>query len=198
MPRSPFPAPCTCASRCISSLCMRACCFSPIVVKCNQHLRPRKAQRREFTLRETPLCGSSCAALLPSSPPPQEGRTTPHTLRKPCSPCSPFTQSHHIPSSSPMSSHHRVLARPLARRVLVARAVALVDVRDLRHERVVGVGVGQQRADREQHLGDRQRRRPLVLEDVEADRALRVDVGVVDLGLEGDLRRLEGVVCCFL
>ena len=68
-------------------------------------------------------------------------------------------------------------------------AVALVDVRNLRHQRVVGVGVGQQRADREQDLGDRQRGAPLVLEDVEADAALAVDVGVVDLVL---------FLCCFL
>ena len=77
---------------------------------------------------------------------------------------------------------HRVLARPLAGRLLVPRPVRLVDVRDLRHQGVIGVRVAQQRADREQHFRQRQGGRPLLLEDVEADGALGVDVGVVDLG----------------
>lgn len=91
------------------------------------------------------------------------------------------------PSLPSLSLHlsHRVLAGPLARRLLVPRPVGLVDVRDLRHERVVRVRVAQQRADREEHLGQSERRGPLLLEDVEADRALRVDVGVVDLVVLG-------------
>ena len=76
---------------------------------------------------------------------------------------------------------HRVLARPLAGRLLVPRPVRLVDVRDLRHQGVIGVRVAQQRADREQHFRQRQGGRPLLLEDVEANGALGVDVGVVDL-----------------
>ena len=43
-------------------------------------------------------------------------------------------------------------------------------------------------------LRDGQRWRPLVPQDVEADRAVRVDIRVVDLGREADLGRLEGVV----
>ena len=85
---------------------------------------------------------------------------------------------------------HRVLARPLAGRLLVPRPVRLVDVRDLRHQGVIGVRVAQQRADREQHFRQRQGGRPLLLEDVEADGALGVDVGVVDLG--GGERRRRG------
>ena len=49
------------------------------------------------------------------------------------------------------------------------------------------VGVGQQRADGQQHLGHGERGRPLVFEDVEADLARRVDVAVVDARLERDL-----------
>jgi len=45
----------------------------------------------------------------------------------------------------------RVLSRPLARGVLVLLAVRLEETRDLGDERVVGVRVGQQRADRQQH-----------------------------------------------
>lgn len=61
----------------------------------------------------------------------------------------------------------------------------------------------QHRADREQDwvsarrrrtLRDGQCRAPLVPEDIQADAAVRVDVRVVDLGLERDLGRLERVV----
>lgn len=39
-----------------------------------------------------------------------------------------------------------------------------------------------------------QRWTPLVPQDIETDRTVRVDVRVVDLGREADLGRLEGVV----
>ena len=52
--------------------------------------------------------------------------------------------------------------------------VPLQLLRNLRHQRVVGVGVAQQGRDGQQHLGDSERRRPLVLEDVKADAAVRV------------------------
>ena len=67
-------------------------------------------------------------------------------------------------------------------------------MRNIRHERVVRVGIRQHRANRQQHLGDRQRRAPLVPQDVQTDRPVRVDVRVIDLGREADLGRLEGVV----
>jgi len=59
---------------------------------------------------------------------------------------------------------------------------------------VGGVAVRQEGADREQHLRDGEGRRPLVLEDVEADDPLGVDVAVVDPGAELDLGGLEGVL----
>lgn len=43
-------------------------------------------------------------------------------------------------------------------------------------------------------LGDGKGRRPLVSQDIKTDRAVGVDVGVIDLGREADLGRLEGVV----
>lgn len=49
------------------------------------------------------------------------------------------------------SKSNSVLARPFAGCRLVPRSVRLVDVRDLRHQRVVRVGVCEHRADREQH-----------------------------------------------
>jgi hypothetical protein len=77
--------------------------------------------------------------------------------------------------------------RPPPCRGLVPEAVGLAHVRDLRHQRVVRVWVRQQRADGEQHLGDGQRRAPLVLEDVQADVAVAVDVRVEHLRLEHHL-----------
>ena len=82
---------------------------------------------------------------------------------------------------------------------------------DLRHQRVVGIGVCEHRADGEQHyqlaefrsntftieritFGDCESRTPLVSQNVKADAAVRVDVGMVDTGGEIDLRRLERVV----
>lgn len=59
--------------------------------------------------------------------------------------------------------------------------------RDAFVERVVRVRRRQQRLHRDQHGPDLQGRGPLVLEDVEADAAELVDVGVVDLGEEADL-----------
>lgn len=86
------------------------------------------------------------------------------------------------------------LPGPLASRALVSLAVRLVQVGNLGHERVIGIWVGQHGADREQHLGDGERWAPLVPENVETDAAVAVDVGVVDLGGEGNLGGLEGVV----
>ena len=59
---------------------------------------------------------------------------------------------------------------------------------------VGGVAVAEQGADREQDLRDGEGRRPLVLEDVQADHPLRVDVAVVDPGPELHLWRLERVL----
>ena len=44
-------------------------------------------------------------------------------------------------------------------------------------------------------LRNGERRAPLIPQDVQANRAVAVDVGVVDAGGEVDLRGLEGVVC---
>nr|CAD1831402.1 unnamed protein product [Ananas comosus var. bracteatus] len=55
----------------------------------------------------------------------------------------------------------------------------VVGVRDLGDERVVGVGVGEEGADGEEGPRDGQRGAPLLLEDVEANAAVRVDVRVL-------------------
>ena len=70
----------------------------------------------------------------------------------------------------------------------------LVYVRDFWYQRVFWVGVSKKRTDGKQYFADRQRWAPLVLEDVQADGAVGVDVGVVDSRDEVELGRLEGVV----
>lgn len=86
------------------------------------------------------------------------------------------------------------LSGPFTSGALVSLAVRLVEVGNLWHERVVGIWVGEHGADGEKHLGDGEGWAPLVPENVEADAAVAVDVGVVNLGGEGDLGGLEGVV----
>ena len=72
--------------------------------------------------------------------------------------------------------------------------VIVIGSRDVGDKRVRGVGLVEERGDREEHLGDGQRGAPLVLQDVQADRAVLVDVAVVDLRRELALRRLERVI----
>ena len=123
----------------------------------------------------------------------------------------------------------RVLLGPLLSRRLILRPIRLIDARYLGHQRVVGIRVGQQRADRKHNCGstpplrsgrgprtgqstrdwarahgaghgrrgtfrDGERRRPLSIQDVQADRSIAVHVRMVYAGGEGDLRRLERVV----
>jgi len=67
-------------------------------------------------------------------------------------------------------------------------------VGNLRHKGIIRVGVVEQGAQGDEDLGDGEGRRPLILEDVEADGAIGVDVGVVDPGGEVELGGLEGVI----
>lgn len=112
-----------------------------------------------------------------------------------------------------LSPLHCVLASPVASNLIVLGAVGLVHSGRVGHQRVVRVGVAQQRADAQQDLADGQRRAPLVLENVQADAAIAAwkkvrklleqessemgkmklspaDVGMVDLGGEAHSRRL--------
>lgn len=73
---------------------------------------------------------------------------------------------------------------PLPRPGVVRGPVRLVLVRDGADERVGRVGVRQQAAEAQHDLLQRQRRRPRVLEDVEADGARLGNVAVIDLGRE--------------
>lgn len=94
-----------------------------------------------------------------------------------------------------MSYLDGVLASPLHRSRVVLGTVLLVDVGNLGHQRVVGVGVRQHGADGQEDFGDGESGTPLVPQNVQADAAVGVDIGVVDLGGEVDLRGLERVIC---
>ena len=93
-----------------------------------------------------------------------------------------------------MRRSHCVTLSPLTSRLVMLRLIALEDVCNLWDERVIWIGVGQQGADGEQHLRDSEGGRPLIFEDVEADRSIAVDVHVINFRRERNLGRLEGVV----
>jgi hypothetical protein len=59
---------------------------------------------------------------------------------------------------------------------------------DLRDKRIVGVGVSQHRADRQEYLGNCESWRPLIPQNIQTNTAVAVDVGVVDSGCEVDLQ----------
>jgi len=73
-------------------------------------------------------------------------------------------------------------------------SVDFVQLSDLRHKRVIRIGIGKQRRNRKKNLWDGESGWPLILQDVETDRAVGVDVRMVDFGNEIALRRSEGVV----
>jgi hypothetical protein len=89
---------------------------------------------------------------------------------------------------------HRVLGCPLPRSTIVPDPVRLEQLRNIRYQRIVWVGIRQKGADGKQDLANRQCRTPLVLEDVEANTTVRVDVAVIDSSGEVDLGWLEWIV----
>ena len=72
--------------------------------------------------------------------------------------------------------------------------VRLENSGDLWDQRIVGVWITEERADREEDLADGEGGRPLGPQDVQADGAVGVNVGVVNSSCEGHFGRLEGVV----
>lgn len=87
-----------------------------------------------------------------------------------------------------------VLAGPFPSGRLVPGPVGLVHVRNLRHKGIIGVRVCQHRTDRKQNFGNSQSRAPLISENIEANAAVAVNVGVVDSGREVDFRGLERII----
>jgi hypothetical protein len=86
---------------------------------------------------------------------------------------------------------HGVLRRPLSCCAIVPDSIRLEQLRNVRNQRVVRIGVRQQRANTQQNLTNRQCWTPLVLENVETNSAVRVDVTVIDACGKVDFGRLQ-------
>ena len=72
--------------------------------------------------------------------------------------------------------------------------VRLENSGDLWDQRIVRIGITEQRADREKDLADGESGGPLGPQDVQADGAVGVNVGVINSSSEGHFGRLERVV----
>ena len=88
----------------------------------------------------------------------------------------------------------RIASSPFARSGLILGLVGHVLICDCGNQWVLGIRVRQQRADGQEYLANRQRGRPLVLENIKTNTARLVDVGVVDLGDECNLWGFEWVI----
>ncbi len=89
---------------------------------------------------------------------------------------------------------HGVALRPFASSLVVCGAVGFVLRGNVRDEGIVRVRIGEERQDGEKNFSNRQRGRPLRLENVEADRAGGVDVAMIHACQELNVRRIEGVL----
>jgi hypothetical protein len=76
----------------------------------------------------------------------------------------------------------------------VSGPVRLEQLRNIRHKRIIGVGVSQEGTDTEQDLANGQCWTPLVLENVQTDSSVRVDVAMVNACGKVNLGRLLFVV----
>jgi hypothetical protein len=83
---------------------------------------------------------------------------------------------------------------PLLRRLVVTFFVLQELLRDAPDERIVRIRIRQQRADGEQDLGDGERGRPLLLQDVQANLPRAVHVTVIDSRSKRNFRRFERVI----
>merc|ERR1719359_568371 len=86
---------------------------------------------------------------------------------------------------------HRILCDPLTRGRIMLSSVAFEERCDFWHQGIVWVAICEQGRHGEQNLRDCECRAPLILQDVEADRAVRIHIAVVDLCCEMYLRWLE-------
>ena len=81
---------------------------------------------------------------------------------------------------------HGVFPRPEACDAVVLRGAALVEAADVGLHADVAVGVRQEGLDADQHLGDRQRQAPVVVDGVEPHVPVATDVWMEDLCDEAD------------
>ena len=89
---------------------------------------------------------------------------------------------------------HRVLLSPFPRQLIVPVTIGLINSGNLGNERVVGIRVAQQGANRQQDFRNSERWTPLRSENIQANAAIRVDIRVIDAGRECNLGRFEGVI----
>jgi len=92
------------------------------------------------------------------------------------------------------SSLRGVLSGPLLSNGVILFPVGFIQFSDIGDQGVVGIGVSEQGANRQQEFGDGQGRRPLGPQEIQADGAVAVDIGMVDPGSEGHLGWFEGVI----
>jgi hypothetical protein len=88
------------------------------------------------------------------------------------------------------STLHGVLGSPFPSRTIVSSPVGLEQLRNIRHKRIIGVGVSQEGADTEQDFANGQCRTPLVLENIKTDTSVGVDVAMVNACGKVNLGRL--------
>lgn len=63
---------------------------------------------------------------------------------------------------------------------------------DIGNKGIIRVGITQQGAYRQQYLGNGERRRPLLFQDIQANASVSVDIGMINLSLEVHLGRQRG------
>lgn len=91
-------------------------------------------------------------------------------------------------------SESRIFPRPLPCQILVPRSIRLINVRNFWHQRIVRIRVAQQRTNRQQNLRNRQRRRPLLFQNVQTNAPVRVHVRMVHFCFEIYLWRFKRVI----
>jgi len=62
------------------------------------------------------------------------------------------------------------------------------------HQRIIGIRIRQEGADREKDLANGKCRTPLILENIQADSSVGVNVAVVDPGCKVDLGGFEWII----
>ena len=72
--------------------------------------------------------------------------------------------------------------------------IRLEQLRNVRHEGVIRVGISKEGADAQKYLADGECWGPLVLQNIQANPSIRVDVAVVDACGKVHLGRLEGII----
>lgn len=101
------------------------------------------------------------------------------------------------PTPTPRASLTCLLSkspRPFGCRFIMRRSVAQILLSNAANKWIMRIGVSQQRTDGEQHVGDRQSRTPILLQNVKAYLTVVINIAVVNACSEHHLWRLERVV----